>query len=154
MVADSDVGEPPSLSTRSSSPKAFSMATSNGPSQRPKFQFSQSFRSQSTQDALAEVAPSARTTSDPHSSDILASDATTTSNIEGISRHVATNGNFSLSEENLHHRLNASGSVQAIAVDDDVLFAGLQGGNIVVSMLHASLTSILLNPLGLVTRDL
>ncbi|KAK6382299.1 hypothetical protein LTS17_004186 [Exophiala oligosperma] len=28
------------------------------------------------------------------------------------------------------HRINAPGSVQALAVDDDVLFAGLQGGNI------------------------
>lgn len=30
------------------------------------------------------------------------------------------------------HRINAPGSVQALAVDDDVLFAGTQGGNIVV----------------------
>jgi hypothetical protein len=30
------------------------------------------------------------------------------------------------------HQLNATGSVQAVVVDDDVLFAGLQGGEIVV----------------------
>ncbi|ETI28622.1 hypothetical protein G647_01073 [Cladophialophora carrionii CBS 160.54] len=30
------------------------------------------------------------------------------------------------------HRVNAPGSVQALAIDDDVLFAGTQGGNIVV----------------------
>ncbi|EXJ64672.1 hypothetical protein A1O7_01010 [Cladophialophora yegresii CBS 114405] len=30
------------------------------------------------------------------------------------------------------HRVNAPGSVQAVAIDDDVLFAGTQGGNIVV----------------------
>lgn len=35
-------------------------------------------------------------------------------------------------KDNLYHRLNATGSVQAIAIDDNVLFAGLQGGEIVV----------------------
>lgn len=33
------------------------------------------------------------------------------------------------------HRLSTSGSVQALVVDDDVLFAGLQGGEIVVCFL-------------------
>lgn len=35
-------------------------------------------------------------------------------------------------KDSLYHRLNATGSVQAIAIDDEVIFAGLQGGEIVV----------------------
>lgn len=109
--------------------KSLHMATSNDPSQRPKFQYSQSFRQQSTQDALAEVAPSARP------SDVNPSLGTDTLNfgLDGIDRQIHDTSNTLLSEENLQHRLNASGSVQAIVVDDDVLFAGLQGGDIVVS---------------------
>lgn len=127
------------------------MATSSEPSQRPKFQYSQSFRQQSTQDALADVAPSARP-SDVYPS--VGAD-TSTSNLDGTDNHFHGNGIASLSEENLQHRLNASGSVQAIVVDDDVLFAGLQGGDIVVSMtLYIHDFSAPLTIIGLVVRDL
>lgn len=111
------------------------MAASNDASQRPKYQYSQSFRLQSTQDALAEVASSARPASDANPS---AGDVTRPANPEGTNKQNQSREIYSLSEENLQHRLNASGSVQAIVVDDDVLFAGLQGGDIVVSIITAS----------------
>lgn len=106
------------------------MATPGDTLQRPKFQYSQSFRQQSTQDALAEVPPSAR----PSDANAPKGDVTITPGLDGASKQGQNAGTISLSEENLQHRLNASGSVQAIVVDDDVLFAGLQGGDIVVSM--------------------
>lgn len=118
---------PPDLSS-------LEMATSSDPLQRPKFQYSQSFRQQSTQDALAEVAPSARPSD---STDPLVGADIVTSKSGGTGRQLHNTDVPSLSEENLQHRLNASGSVQAIVVDDDVLFAGLQGGDIVVSIILA-----------------
>ena len=106
------------------------MATSADPSQRPRLQFSQSFRTQATQDAIAQDPSLARTT-DQQGSYLPESATAIASKLEGV----AGKPNFEstpLSEDNLHHRLNASGSVQAIIVDDDVLFAGLQGGEIIV----------------------
>lgn len=105
------------------------MASINDPSLRPKYQYSQSFRQQSTQDALADVAPSAR----PSNVNPSMGQESRISKSDIPSKQIESNGSLSLSEENLQHRLNASGSVQAIVVDDDVLFAGLQGGDIVVS---------------------
>ena len=106
------------------------MATSTDPLQRPKFQYSQSFRHQATQDALADCPSLARTPLEREGSygvetinDTLSRlDTETTANVEALP----------LNEGDLHHRLNATGSVQAIVVDDDVLFAGLQGGDLVV----------------------
>jgi len=111
------------------------MAAFNDNSQRPQLPLSQSFRAQSEQDALANVGSSARTTSNGQSSQTLHQTASATAiatKLEGA--NVADEDELqNLNEDNLHHRLNASGSVQAIVVDDDVLFAGLQGGEIVVS---------------------
>lgn len=105
------------------------MATLSNSSQRPKYHYSQSFRLQATQDAIAEVAPSARPTSNEKPS---TSASSVLSKLEGLNLDGSTTEPSHLSEENLQHRLNASGSVQAVVVDDDVLFAGLQGGDIVV----------------------
>ncbi|KAK5078684.1 hypothetical protein LTR64_002901 [Lithohypha guttulata] len=60
--------------------------------------------------------------------------------------------------ERLHHRINASGSVQAIVVDVDVLFAGLQGGDIVAWSLetyeqHARIKAHHQSVLGLSLSD-
>ena len=106
------------------------MATSTDSLQRPKFQYSQSFRHQATQDALADCPPLARTPIERQGSygvetinDTLPRpDNDSSANIQALS----------LNEGILHHRLNATGSVQAIVVDDDVLFVGLQGGDLVV----------------------
>lgn len=106
------------------------MATSNDTTQRPRLQFSQSFRTQLTQDAVADVAPLARSPAGEqgsHDSQTTVAEIPTTN---GIQR--STTKAHPLNEERLHHRVNASGSVQAIVVDVDVLFAGLQGGDIVV----------------------
>ena len=107
------------------------MATSADPSQRPRLQFSQSFRTQATQDAIAQDPSLARTTTDQQGSYLPESATAIALKLEGATER-PNFGSIPLSEDNLHHRLNASGSVQAIIVDDDVLFAGLQGGEIVV----------------------
>jgi hypothetical protein len=114
------------------------MATSADPSQRPRLQFSQSFRTQATQDALAHDAPLARTTIDGQGSHLLESATAIASMFEGAAGK-PKHETLPLSEDNLHHRLNASGSVQALVIDDDVLFAGLQGGDIVVCFLYADI---------------
>jgi hypothetical protein len=49
------------------------------------------------------------------------------------------------------HRIEAYGSVQALVVNNDILIAGLQGGNIVVCLLVATLHSISEPATGLVT---
>lgn len=119
------------------------MASFNSISQRTGSQHSQSIHLQPTQDALAEIASSVRPTSDAN---ISAGNDTNLSKLEDSRSHDTSTGVRALSEENLQHRLNASGSVQAIVVDDDVLFAGLQGGDIVVSSLltlsFVNLTSV------------
>lgn len=53
------------------------------------------------------------------------------------------------------HRVKASRSVLALALDDDCVFAGLQGGDIVVcrAYFHAS-GSVADCPIGMVPRDL
>lgn len=108
----------------------FDMATINNATQRPKFPTSQSFRTQVTETALAGDAPLARAITEKQGLS-LPKDATKASN--------GTNGSEATPSQSqplgtgiLHHRLNATGSVQAIVIDDDVLFAGLQGGDIVV----------------------
>ena len=106
------------------------MATSADSVQRPKFQYSQSFRHQATQDALAEDPPLARGTREQQGLLGLESATATAAKLEDLTTN--DDAVTLLSEDNLHHRLNATGSVQAIVVDDDVLFAGLQGGDIVV----------------------
>lgn len=110
----------------------FLMATTTDPSQRPRLPVSQSFRNQATQDALAEIPPSARATTNGQGPDETLSATAIASKLEGV-RNGPVAENKSLDNDKLHHRLNASGSVQAIVVDGDVLFAGLQGGDIVVS---------------------
>lgn len=111
------------------------MATSNENNSNSRPPYSQSFRTHSTQNALAEIAPSARMIPNEESGQgppLTKSVTAPVTNLEENSSVSATNIE-GLSEENLHHRLNATGSVQAIVVEDDVLFAGLQGGEIVVS---------------------
>jgi len=112
-----------------------SMATSADTSQRPRLQFSQSFRTQATQDALAQDTPLARTITEEQGLHIPDSATAIASKLEGLTKNSLET--LPLNEEYLHHRLNASGSVQAIAIDDDVLFAGLQGGEIVVCLFAA-----------------
>jgi hypothetical protein len=107
------------------------MASLDNTSQHPSSQQSLPHL-QATQDAVAEVASSARPTSDANA---WVGGAATSSKLDDTSKYEPVDGAPSLSEENLQHRLNASGSVQAIVVDDDVLFAGLQGGDIVVSII-------------------
>lgn len=124
-----------------------SMASSNNASQQPDSQYSQSFHAQSTQDASTEVASSTRPTSDVNT---LVGGATTSPKLEGTAKHNPVAESIALSEENLQHRLNASGSVQAIVVDDDVLFAGLQGGDIVVSTKFVFASFVVLSTTGLV----
>lgn len=108
------------------------MAARSDNSQRPKLPLSQSFRTQATQDALADLPSLGRpTTNEQGSSNIPRSAVGLVSGLAN-GHDTAPVNTLSLDTENLHHRLNASGSVQAIVVDDDVLFAGLQGGDIVV----------------------
>lgn len=111
------------------------MATNIDGSQRPKLPVSLSFRSQATQNALAEIPSLARVTTNEQGLNHPLSATATASKLEG-SRNAEVSQCRPLDNERLHHRLNASGSVQAIVVDGDVLFAGLQGGDIVVSKLH------------------
>lgn len=107
------------------------MATSNDNSQRPKLQFSQSYRTQATQDALAGMGPLARGTTGEQGSHLPQSATAIAAKLEGAMENSKSDVQ-PLSKDNLHHRLNASRSVQALVVDDDVLFAGLEGGDIVV----------------------
>lgn len=134
------------------------MATLNDSSQRPRLPLSQSFRTQSAQDALAEIGPSARITlGEQTKQDLYQPESATAiaSKLGGTTLAEQTQVR-DLNEENLHHRLNASGSVQAIVVDDDVLFAGLQGGEIVVSrnLVSAVLIVHSSNYSGMVSRHI
>lgn len=108
------------------------MAASADPCQRPRLQFSQPFRSQATQNALAQDAPLAHITTEEQGSHFPESATAIASKLEGATENSPET--LPLSEENLHHRINASGSVQAIVIDDDVLFAGLQDGEITVCL--------------------
>lgn len=107
------------------------MATVSNTSQRPRFPTSQSFRAQVTEDALAEDAPLARARTEEQGL-LSLENATKASNDKNSRQESAISRSQPLNAGNLHHRLNATGSVQAIVVDDDVLFGGLQGGDIVV----------------------
>lgn len=106
------------------------MATSTDSVQRPRLQFSQSFRTQATQEALAQDPSLARSITDEQGSHLLESATAIASKLEAT--HGQSPETLPLSVDSLHHRLNASGSVQALVIDGDVLFAGLQGGDIVV----------------------
>lgn len=129
------------------------MATIIDPFQRPKLPVSQSFRSQATQDALAEIPSLARATTNEQGSKYTLSATAPASKLEG-SRNGESSRREALDNEKLHHRLNASGSVQAIVVDGDVLFAGLQGGDIVVSDIKLNEQQLAKDREGLVTRYL
>ena len=116
------------------------MAMPNDTSPRPKLPLSQSFRAQATSDAVASLPPLARGNTDQQGSESqLPQSATALASKLEAKRQLPSLKSQPLSQENLHHRLNATGSVQAVVVDQDVLFAGLQGGDIVVcsTLLHS-----------------
>lgn len=115
------------------------MATSTDFPQRPKFQYSQSFRHQATQDAIAGDPPLSRVTVERQGSHGVESSNHSVSRLEDSKSTSSKSTALVLDEDNLHHRLNATGSVQAIVVDDDVLFAGLQGGDLVVRIGYADI---------------
>lgn len=130
------------------SSNTISMASSNNISQPSGSHYSQAIHLHAAQDAPAEIALPARPTSDGITS---VGGATTSSKLGSVDHRDSGNDARALSEENLQHRLNASGSVQAIVVDDDVLFAGLQGGDIVVSRVLTRDFVNLTSSIGLVT---
>lgn len=111
------------------------MATSNNNIQNVILSSSQSFHTQSIQNADAETPPLAHVIANDQNGQGSQSAQSATAPVMKHGRIPAVNATElrSLNEENLHHRLNASGSVQAIAVDEDLVFAGLQDGEIVVS---------------------